>query len=79
MKLEKEVDVWTAVQNYLDQDAAGTLTPETEMNKPEFKVYIGFKKDEVSSNANLGTEYNSHHLGWQSIRKLCSQTQIQGR
>lgn len=48
MKLEKEVDVWTVVQNYLDQEAAGTLTPETEVNKPEFKVYVGYKKDEVS-------------------------------
>ena len=48
MKLEKEVDVWTMVQAYLDQDATGTLTPETELNKPEYKVFVGFKKDEVS-------------------------------
>ena len=47
VKLEKEVDVWTAVQAYLDQDATGTLTPETEINKPEYKVFVGFKKDEV--------------------------------
>ena len=48
VKLEKEVDVWTAVQMYLDQDATGTLTPETELNKPEYKVFLGHKKDEVS-------------------------------
>ena len=47
VKLEKEVEVWTMVQDYLDQDATGTLTPETEVNKPEYKVFLGFKKDEV--------------------------------
>ena len=41
------MDVWTAVQGYLDQDATGSLTPETEVNKPEYKVFLGFKKDEV--------------------------------
>ena len=48
IKLEKEVDVYTAVQAYLDQDATGELIPEAEAGKPEFKVFVGFKKENVS-------------------------------
>ena len=48
MKLEKEVDVYTAVQAYLDQEATDSLTPEVEINKPEYKVFISFKKENVS-------------------------------
>ena len=46
--LEREVDLFTAVQAYLDQEATGSLTPEVEINKPEYKVYIGYKKENVS-------------------------------
>ena len=52
MKLEKEVDVWTAVQAYLDQDATGSLTPETEMNKPEFNQSFTLTTD--ASNYSMG-------------------------
>ena len=40
--------MFTAVQAYLDQEATGELTPEVEINKPEYKVYIGYKKENVS-------------------------------
>lgn len=46
--LEKEVDVYTAVQTYLEQEATGELTPEIEVAKPEYKVFISFKKENVS-------------------------------
>ena len=42
--------MYTAVQAYLDQDATGELMPEAEAGKPEFKVFLGFKKENVSYN-----------------------------
>ena len=58
------MDVWTAVQMYLDQDATGTLTPETELNKPEYKVFLGHKKDEVSQKKNHDNILKMFRVEW---------------
>ena len=54
------MDVYTAVQAYLEQDATGELTHEVELTKPEYKVFVSFKKENVSDIFILYNEINNY-------------------
>ena len=60
------MDVYTAVQAYLDQDAQDTLTPEVEVTKPEYKVFVSFKKENVRL-CKIEPKPNNYYVGCTSL------------
>ena len=51
LKQEKEMEAFQTIRDYLDQEAANTLHPEAEATNPAFKLYLKFKSDNVSYEA----------------------------
>ena len=48
LKQEKEQEVFQAIRELLEKEAANELHPEAEATNPAFKIYLQFKTENVS-------------------------------